>query len=77
MINVPIVKRNWVNVQFVRVQSNLVINQIMNVLSFVINVHMVDIMSIIKDGFKNLMNVLILNVIVDANKKKYNHIVLF
>ena len=46
--------------------------QIMNVLCFVISVHMEDIMTIIKDGSKNLMNALILNAIVDASKKKFN-----
>ena len=43
----------------------------MNVLYFVINALMEDIMSIIKVGFRNLMNVQIQNVIVDVNKKNY------
>ena len=46
----------------------------MNVLCFVISVHMEDIMTIIKDGSKNLMNVQIPDVIADANKKMKNNI---
>ena len=39
----------------------------------VISALMEDIMTIIKDGSKNLMSVLILNVIADVNKKKISN----